>query len=76
MPQWGMNMTEGTIVEWFKQPGDHVEKGEPLVEIEIAKSVNTMDSPISGTIREHLAKVDDTIPVNGVIATIEPEPGQ
>lgn len=71
MPQWGMNMTEGTITEWFKQPGDRVEVGEPLAEIEIAKSINTYDSPVAGTVVELVAKVDDTIEVNGIIALVD-----
>jgi pyruvate/2-oxoglutarate dehydrogenase complex dihydrolipoamide acyltransferase (E2) component len=71
MPQWGMNMTEGTITEWFKQPGDRVELGEPLAEIEIAKSVNTLESPVAGTVVELVAKVDDTLPVGGLIALVD-----
>lgn len=71
MPQWGMNMTEGTIVEWFRAPGDRIEAGEPLAEIEIAKSTNTLESPVSGTVRELVAAVDGTIAVGGTIAIIE-----
>jgi biotin carboxyl carrier protein len=41
-PLEGMSMSEGTIVKWFKQVGDRVEQGEPLVEIEDAKAVNTL----------------------------------
>jgi pyruvate/2-oxoglutarate dehydrogenase complex dihydrolipoamide acyltransferase (E2) component len=70
MPQWGMNMTEGTILQWFKQEGELVEKGEPLVEIEIAKAVNTLEAPVSGVVEKIVANVNDTIPVQGVIAII------
>ena len=71
MPQWGMNMTEGTILQWFKKEGERVEKGEPLVEIEIAKAVNTLESPVAGVVRRLAANVEDTIPVQGVIAIID-----
>lgn len=71
MPQWGMNMTEGTILKWFKQEGERIEKDEPLVEIEIAKAVNTLESPVAGTIARLVAQVDDTVPVQGLIALID-----
>ena len=70
MPQWGMNMTEGTIVKWFKSPGERVEKGEPLVEIETAKAISTLESPAAGLLTRLVANVDDTIPVQGLIAVI------
>ena len=71
MPQWGMNMTEGTILKWFKQPGERVEKGEPLAEIEIAKAVNTLESPVSGVVKQLVANVEETIPVQGIVAIID-----
>lgn len=71
MPQWGMGMTEGTIVKWFKQPGERIERGEPLAEIEIAKAVSTLESPVAGVVTQLMANVDDTIPVQGVIAIID-----
>ena len=70
LPQWGMNMTEGTIVKWFKQVGDRVEKGEPLAEIEIAKAVNELESPITGVITKLVAGEGETIHVQHVIAII------
>ena len=71
MPQWGMNMTEGTLVKWFKQVGERVEKGEPLAEIEIAKAVNELESPATGVVMRLVANVDETIPVQGLIAIID-----
>jgi len=71
MPQWGMNMTERTILKWFKQPGERVEKGEPLAEIEIAKAVNTLESPVSGVVKQLVANVEETIPVQGIVAIID-----
>ena len=71
MPQWGMNMTEGTILKWFKQPGERVEKGEPLAEIEIAKAVNTLESPVTGVITKLVANAEETVPVQGLMAVID-----
>jgi len=70
MPQWGMNMAEGTIVQWYKQPGERVEKGEPLVEIETAKALSTLESPVTGVVTKLVANANDTIPVQGIIAII------
>ncbi len=36
LPQWGMEMAEGTIVKWLKKEGDAIKEGEPLVEVETA----------------------------------------
>lgn len=71
MPQWGMEMTEGTIVKWYKREGESVEKGEALAEIEMAKSVGTFNSPVAGVVTKLIAQVDDTIPVQGVMALID-----
>jgi pyruvate/2-oxoglutarate dehydrogenase complex dihydrolipoamide acyltransferase (E2) component len=65
-----MNMTEGTILQWFKSEGERIEKGEPLVEIEIPKAVNTLESPVSGVIHKLVAGVNETVPVQGLIALI------
>ena len=37
LPQWGMNMEDGTLLKWLVKEGDEVSKGQPLVEIETAK---------------------------------------
>ena len=71
MPQWGMNMTEGTITAWLKSVGDHVDVGESIVEIESAKSNNSLESTVSGIVTEILFEVDDTVAVQTTIALIE-----
>jgi pyruvate/2-oxoglutarate dehydrogenase complex dihydrolipoamide acyltransferase (E2) component len=71
MPQWGMNMTEGTVVQWLKAVGDRVEPGEALVEIEAAKAANVLESPVSGILASILVAEDDTVPVQTPICLIE-----
>lgn len=71
LPQWGMGMSEGTITEWLKQVGDHVDEDEPLAEIEAEKVSETLESPATGTIVELLAEAGDTLDVRTVIAIIE-----
>jgi pyruvate/2-oxoglutarate dehydrogenase complex dihydrolipoamide acyltransferase (E2) component len=71
MPQWGMNMTEGTIIKWFKEVGERIEKGEPLAEVEIAKAIQPLESPVAGVVTKLVANIDETILVQGVIAIID-----
>jgi pyruvate dehydrogenase E2 component (dihydrolipoamide acetyltransferase) len=71
LPQWGMGMTEGVIVNWFKGEGDTVEAGEPLVEVEAAKATSDVEAPTSGVLHKILAEVDETVEVRSVIAMID-----
>jgi pyruvate dehydrogenase E2 component (dihydrolipoamide acetyltransferase) len=50
MPHLGITMEYGTITGWLKREGDHVGKGEAIVEFETEKLVNTIESPAEGTI--------------------------
>ena len=75
MPAGGMAMTEGLVVEWLKQPGDHVAEGEPVVEIETDKATVQIESPASGILGDHRYSVGDVVPVGEVLATVL-EPGE
>jgi pyruvate/2-oxoglutarate dehydrogenase complex dihydrolipoamide acyltransferase (E2) component len=70
LPQFGMGMQDGEIISWLKAVGDTVLEGDPLVEIEAAKTTVEMPSPASGTLTEILAREGDTIEVRTVIARI------
>lgn len=50
MPHLGLTMESGTIVCWLKHEGDHVAQGDGIVEFETDKLVNTMESPVEGTL--------------------------
>ena len=50
LPQWGMEMQDGTIVKWLKKEGDPIQEGEPLVEVETAKLETEMESVASGVV--------------------------
>ena len=71
MPQLGESVAEGTIGKWLKQPGDHVAKYEPLVEVITDKVNAEVPSPFEGTLREILAEEGATVPNNAEIAVIE-----
>jgi 2-oxoisovalerate dehydrogenase E2 component (dihydrolipoyl transacylase) len=71
MPQLGESVAEGTIGKWLKQPGDHVDKYEPLVEVITDKVNAEVPSPFEGILREILAEEGVTVPNNAEIAVIE-----
>jgi 2-oxoisovalerate dehydrogenase E2 component (dihydrolipoyl transacylase) len=71
MPQLGESVAEGTIGKWLKQPGDHVAKYEPLVEVVTDKVNAEVPSPFEGTLREILVEEGATVPNNAEIAVIE-----
>src|SRR3954469_6641839 len=68
MPAMGESVSEGTILEWAKQPGDAVAEDEPLVEISTDKVDAEVPAPASGTLTEVLAEAGDTVSVGQVIA--------
>ena len=68
MPAMGESVSEGTILEWAKQPGEPVEEDETVVEISTDKVDAEVPAPASGTIEEVLAQAGDTVTVGQVIA--------
>ena len=70
MPQMGESIVEGTITKWLKQPGDKVEKDEPLFEISTDKVDAEIPSPVSGTLTEIRIGVSQTVAINTVVAVI------
>jgi 2-oxoisovalerate dehydrogenase E2 component (dihydrolipoyl transacylase) len=71
MPQLGESVAEGTIGKWLKQPGDTVEKYEPLLEVITDKVNAEVPSPFAGVLKEILVEEGATVPNNADIAIIE-----
>ena len=71
VPALGESVTEGTIGEWLKQPGDAVAADEPIASLETDKVAVDVPSPIAGVLSEHRVEVGDTVEVGAVIAVIE-----
>ena len=71
LPQWGMGMSEGVILEWLKNIGDTVQEGDPLCEVEAAKVTEELESPASGTLTEILVEAGNEVEVYTVLAVIE-----
>ena len=70
MPQLGESIFEGTIIRWLKQPGEAIEKDEPLFEISTDKVDAEIPAPVSGTLSEIKAAEGETVQVNTVVAVI------
>ncbi|MFL5838092.1 MAG: multifunctional oxoglutarate decarboxylase/oxoglutarate dehydrogenase thiamine pyrophosphate-binding subunit/dihydrolipoyllysine-residue succinyltransferase subunit, partial [Solirubrobacteraceae bacterium] len=68
MPQMGESVSEGTVLEWHKQPGDTVAADETVVEISTDKVDAEVPAPAAGTITEILAAAGDTVEVGQVLA--------
>ncbi len=71
LPQYGMGMQDADITKWLKAVGEPVAEGEPVVEIEAAKTTVEVPAPASGRLVEILAAEGETVEVRAVIARIE-----
>src|SRR5206468_4554739 len=73
LPQAGMGMTDGTILQWRKIEGERVRKGEILCDIETAKTTVEMESPESGVLTRILIPIGRNVAVDTVVALMEQE---
>ncbi len=71
MPKMGESIMEATILHWHKQPGDHVEEDETVLEIATDKVDSEVPSIVEGTVKEILFQENDVVPVGAPIARIE-----
>lgn len=70
IPKWGIEMTEGRIVEWRIAEGDAVAAGDELVDIETDKIVNSFEARESGTLARLLVPEGEELPVGTLIGVI------
>ena len=73
MPQMGESIFEGTITKWLKQPGEKVQRDEPLFEISTDKVDAEIPAPASGTLQDIKVQAGNTVQVNTVVGTIAEE---
>jgi pyruvate/2-oxoglutarate dehydrogenase complex dihydrolipoamide acyltransferase (E2) component len=78
MPQMGVSVAEGTVVEWKKQPGDWVQADEIIASISTDKIDTDVEAPASGRVQELLVDVGTTVDVGTVLARIatDAKPGE
>jgi 2-oxoglutarate dehydrogenase E2 component (dihydrolipoamide succinyltransferase) len=71
MPQMGVSVAEGTIVEWRKRPGDWVEADEPVCDVTTDKVDVEIPSPAGGRLVRILVEPGATVPVGTPLAEID-----
>ena len=71
VPTLGESITEATLGEWLKQPGDAVAADEPIASLETDKVSVEVPSPVAGTMGQHAVQVGDTVSVGAMLATID-----
>jgi len=71
VPALGESVTEATVGEWLKQPGDAVKADEPICSLETDKVAVEVPAPADGVLGEHKVAEGDTVEVGAVIATLE-----
>ncbi|MGH2987745.1 MAG: dihydrolipoamide acetyltransferase family protein [Solirubrobacterales bacterium] len=78
MPKMGISVSEGTILEWRKQPGDWIEADETIADVTTDKVDVEIPSPASGRLARIIAEPGDSVPVGEPIAEIDAEakPGE
>ncbi|MEQ9812277.1 MAG: dihydrolipoamide acetyltransferase family protein [Azospirillaceae bacterium] len=73
VPKLSATMTEATVLRWAKAPGEMVEAGELLVELETDKAALEVEATGSGVLAERRAEEGDVVAVGAVLALLEPE---
>ena len=71
VPTLGESITEATLGEWLKKPGDPVKADEPIASLETDKVSVEVPAPAAGVMGPQIVKVGDTVAVGAVIASIE-----
>jgi 2-oxoglutarate dehydrogenase E2 component (dihydrolipoamide succinyltransferase) len=71
VPVLGESITEATLGEWLKQPGEPVAADEPVASLETDKVSVEVPAPVAGVMGAHAVAVGDTVNVGALIGTIE-----
>jgi pyruvate/2-oxoglutarate dehydrogenase complex dihydrolipoamide acyltransferase (E2) component len=71
MPQMGVSVADGTIIEWRKRPGDWIEADEPICDVSTDKVDVEVPSPASGRVAELVVEPGITVEVGTVLARID-----
>ncbi|HKR92731.1 2-oxoglutarate dehydrogenase complex dihydrolipoyllysine-residue succinyltransferase [Novosphingobium sp.] len=71
VPTLGESVSEATIGQWLKQPGEPVAADEPIASLETDKVAIDVNAPHAGVMGQQLVKEGDTVTVGALIATIE-----
>ena len=70
VPTLGESVTEATVGQWLKKPGEAVALDEPIVSLETDKVAVDVPSPVAGTLGDIIAKEGDTVNVGALLGLI------
>ncbi|ETI55157.1 hypothetical protein L917_01962 [Phytophthora nicotianae] len=70
VPSMGDSISEGTVVEWLKAPGDFVDTDEVVVVLETDKVSVDVRAPFSGVLEAQLAQIDDNVLVGSPLFSV------
>src|SRR5436190_10925282 len=70
VPSLGESVTEATVAKWLKQPGETIERDEPVVELETDKVTLEVPAPAAGTLGEIRAGEGSNVPVGAILGII------
>ena len=71
MPQLGESIAEANIIGFLVEPGDAVEAGQDLIEVETNKANMTVTAPCGGRVEKITAKLHESYPVGATLGRIE-----
>ncbi|MEN2749158.1 biotin/lipoyl-containing protein, partial [Sphingomonas sp. T9W2] len=71
VPTLGESITEATLGEWLKKPGEAVAADEPIASLETDKVSVEVPAPVAGVMGQHAVQPGNTVSVGAMIATIE-----
>ncbi len=71
VPTLGESVTEATVGEWLKKPGEAVKADEPIASLETDKVAVEVPSPVAGVMGEYKVALGDTVEVGAVLALVE-----
>ncbi len=71
VPTLGESITEGTLAQWLKKPGEAVKADEPIATLETDKVSVDVPSPVAGVLTEQMVEEGDNVAVGAVIARVD-----
>ena len=72
MPALGADMEKGTLLQWYVKPGDEVQRGQVIAEVDTAKSAIEIEVFEDGVVDEIVVPVGAEVPVGTVLAHLRP----
>jgi 2-oxoglutarate dehydrogenase E2 component (dihydrolipoamide succinyltransferase) len=71
IPTLGESISEATIAEWLKKPGDAVQQDEPIASLETDKVAVELNAPVAGVLLSLAAEAGATVKVGAIVAQID-----